>query len=440
MIIETPRQHYPVVIVGGGPAGISVATRLAELGQHDILLLESGRVEYDQKQNALGKIEAEGDLTSEYFQQHNLRLFGGATAVWGGFCATLEQRAFQTGQWPIAYDELARFYPHAARILELPDSAWQRPVIPIDGTDELVYRPFYLSPPVRFGKKFLPIIRNNKQISLLPGHTLTKIRHSNGRAESLLVNDADGRSREIRADQIVIAAGGIQNARLLQLSGLESPATGRYLMEHPHLYAYGKIMLAKPVIDASRKSSGRRVDALQLSDVLCENLGLLSFSVGLNDGRDEHGLPDSDGGMLQLGVTIRAEMSPLASNRVSLAQRHDHFDQPETKINFHFDYDAILKKSWQQFGESLLRNGLGRISSYHTDYDITGGGHMIGTTRMGLSSADSVVDSDCRLHQLDNLYLAGSSVFPAGAAANPTFSIVALALRLAEHLSGRLTA
>ena len=48
-----------------------------------------------------------------------------------------------------------------------------------------------------------------------------------------------------------------------------------------------------------------------------------------------------------------------------------------------------------------------------------------------------VVDADCRVHGIDNLYVAGSSVFPTSGAANPTLTIVALALRLADHLAGR---
>jgi len=62
----------------------------------------------------------------------------------------------------------------------------------------------------------------------------------------------------------------------------------------------------------------------------------------------------------------------------------------------------------------------------------------MGTTRMGLSAADSVVDSNCRVHTTDNLYVAGSSVFPAGGASNPTYTIVAMALRLGAHLASTL--
>jgi choline dehydrogenase-like flavoprotein len=63
----------------------------------------------------------------------------------------------------------------------------------------------------------------------------------------------------------------------------------------------------------------------------------------------------------------------------------------------------------------------------------------MGTTRMAADPRQGVVDADCRVHGIDNLYVAGSSVFPTCGAANPTLTIVALALRLADHLRERLS-
>ena len=60
--------------------------------------------------------------------------------------------------------------------------------------------------------------------------------------------------------------------------------------------------------------------------------------------------------------------------------------------------------------------------------------HPMGTTRMSGSPATGVVDSNCRVHGVSNLYVAGSSVFPTGGHANPTLLIIALAARLADHI------
>jgi choline dehydrogenase-like flavoprotein len=60
--------------------------------------------------------------------------------------------------------------------------------------------------------------------------------------------------------------------------------------------------------------------------------------------------------------------------------------------------------------------------------------HQMGTTRMHIDPTQGVVDENCRVHGISNLYIAGSSVFPTGGSANPTLNIVALAIRLADYI------
>jgi choline dehydrogenase-like flavoprotein len=94
--------------------------------------------------------------------------------------------------------------------------------------------------------------------------------------------------------------------------------------------------------------------------------------------------------------------------------------------------DATLRL----LGEALIRRGRGRVrvNNDRLYRDVVGQGHTLGTTRMGDSATSSVVDADCRVHGYANLFVAGSSVFPSGGFANPTITIVALALRLADRL------
>ena len=115
-----------------------------------------------------------------------------------------------------------------------------------------------------------------------------------------------------------------------------------------------------------------------------------------------------------------------------LGERQIVLDWRFTKV-----YEAAPLRIAQLLGREFGVSGLGRLQigievGGHNDH--MGGHHHMGTTRMSSSPADGVVDTDCRLHGVRNLYVAGSSVFPTGGAINPTLSIVALAVRLSDHL------
>ena len=135
------------------------------------------------------------------------------------------------------------------------------------------------------------------------------------------------------------------------------------------------------------------------------------------------------------GMHILAEMSSLVSNRVSLSStRKDFLGQPIAHINFRF-IPRDVHAAADLLNAELVRSGLGRMSILPKELSFGGGGHMIGTTRMGHNPNTSVTDAQGRVHGIENLYVAGSSLFPAAAGAHPTLTIVALALRLADHLA-----
>ena len=106
-----------------------------------------------------------------------------------------------------------------------------------------------------------------------------------------------------------------------------------------------------------------------------------------------------------------------------------------------------MLESTLRVGEELARLKLGRIKI--EEWLLAGedvwpnwiwsGCHHMGTTRMSDDPGSGVVDRDCRVHGVTNLYVAGSSVFPTGGYVTPTFTIVALALRMADHIKERIT-
>ena len=108
---------------------------------------------------------------------------------------------------------------------------------------------------------------------------------------------------------------------------------------------------------------------------------------------------------------------------------------------------ATIRACGLEVGRYLARREMGRVKLFDwvldDDLSLPGleqgqelaGYHHMGTTRMGTTPRDGVVDRDCRVFGIDNLYIAGSSVFRTSGHANPTLTIVQLALRLVDHLA-----
>ncbi len=132
-------------------------------------------------------------------------------------------------------------------------------------------------------------------------------------------------------------------------------------------------------------------------------------------------------------------MSPAASNRVFLTEERNRSGlyRPSVKCVVDAEDRLSVDRTLRRLGHSLIETGKGRvrIDNGRLYRSVTGGGHLMGTTRMGATPSGSVVDRDCRVHGYTNLFVAGSSVFPSGGYANPTLTIVALALRLADAIA-----
>lgn len=444
MILNEPKhRHYDVIILGSGPAGITTALELSKDPSLTIAVIESGLLEPHPTIQALASVQLHGDLPDDYFPMHTQRCFGGTSTIWGGFCAVLEKRAFTAQEWPIPYQELNRWYPAAARIIELPEAAYRQPTVAIEGTSELVYKPFYVSPPVRFNKKYHSFFQHHPRVDLILGSTGFRLITQGRTVTALELRDSLGPQLSptfVSADTFVLACGGVGNPRMLQLSDIVGQMpVGRGLMEHPHLYAVADMYLDRDRLPVGAEEDPHLVHALQLSDSYCVENGVLSFSADFNQRQmTPTVLLGKRREMLHTPVTIRAEIAPDFRNSVGDSDQRSYLGAPLPRVDFHYRYRDLASESWHLFGKALLRSGLGRPSVLQPEFKLHDGGHLMGTTRMGLSAADSVVDSNCRVHTTDNLYVAGSSVFPAGGASNPTYTIVAMALRLGAHLASTL--
>lgn len=141
-------------------------------------------------------------------------------------------------------------------------------------------------------------------------------------------------------------------------------------------------------------------------------------------------------------LDFHAEQEPIASSRVVLSEERDPLGVPRLAVDWRYSAQDVrtAQEAIRLFAQDIQSSGIGvfeydpgSIELEMTRYGAYGG-HHLGTARMGTDRRKSVVDADCRVHGIRNLYIASGAVFPTSSQANPTLTIVALAMRLAARL------
>jgi len=144
-------------------------------------------------------------------------------------------------------------------------------------------------------------------------------------------------------------------------------------------------------------------------------------------------------------LTYHAEAAPNSESRVTLGEGTDSFGLPRLRIDLRFS-DADIQSTIRAHG--VLDQALRRSGKAHVEYlarpeelaarvleQATDGYHQLGLTRMGTDPAQSIVDRNCQVHGVENLFIASGSVFPTSGQGNPTLLTAALAIRLAGYLA-----
>ena len=458
-LADGPRfgRPYDAFIIGSGPAGIALALTLAER-KKQVLVFESGEV--GSARSELANTIGYGHYSGDYWNLHSTRSFGGTSDVWSGWCTTLREFDFDnpaTGvRWPIARSSLQPYYTKAAPFLDRDPTFldYETPLLP-----GFTYRPVSVDAPTRFGAKYLDTLTSSPLVHVAPGCTVVALDANESRSVvTELAYVQHKRENTIRlavhaAQNVVLAAGGIGNARLLlqpranqEVSvGNESGQVGRFLMEHPHFHRAGECAVD---IEVDRywpaENRGHGVHAVVANEGLSRERGLYGCSLQWSRKTTDHEMARylstvHKRPFYHYAITARAEMLPSESNRVFLTAERDalglHRPAARCVVDARDYFNVEL--SLRLLGEALITLGRGRVrvNNDRIYKQTAGGGHIMGTTRMGRSRATSVVDEECRVHGYDNLFVAGSSVFPSGGFANPTLTIVALALRLGDRLA-----
>jgi choline dehydrogenase-like flavoprotein len=518
-----PQLAAEVVVIGAGAAGLTLARRLVE-GGRSVLLLESGGIDYEA---ATAELNRGSNIGQEYYplEDSRLRFVGGTTAIWGGRVAELDAMDFQQRDWvphsgwPFGLATLDPYYAEARLLLDLP-AAWpaRRPSLldRFDGGD-IERRDWLIDPRFdRFGFAAQRELIDRPRLTLVTHATVREIvAAANGsRIERVDVVGPGGEQAKVVGHDFVLAAGGMENPRLLLASrslmpgglGNDHDLVGRFFMEHPH--GRGGRVIAPPttvwkLIEAFQKQVIGTFETAALvrpSDRLQREKGILNSALALAVRPHEGGrqpaltaaylaakhrlhptrrgraawrvyksagraLRRSVGPLIwwlrsrrpgnELAVVLRAEQAPNPDSRVIL--RRDELDSAGVpRITLDWRLDPLDRQSAavlvEAFGGELKRLGLGRVEvaewlergeeDWVSDPLVSvhplGGYHHMGTTRMAADPRHGVTDGHGRVHGLANLWVGGSSLFPTGGWANPTLTILALALRQADRLLGRV--
>ncbi|CAN5895402.1 GMC family oxidoreductase [soil metagenome] len=323
-----------------------------------------------------------------------------------------------------------------------------------------------------------------------------------GRIDGLRVRTTADSTFEVKPRITVLATGGIENARMLLLSrdrhpngiGNANDLVGRFFQEH--LSIRGGIIEPQSPGLADRmglyfkhRNEDTRIHAkLTVSEKTLREQHLLNcafFVTHISASRAQEGtrsfvtwrramtwqpkppnlslhaarvltsLPSVGRTAIQelrgkrkpdtLQLLAEAEQAPNPDSRVTLSpSARDGLGQPRAVLDWRtteLDRRSIAT-SQDIIDQSLRASGIGRLERKVGEEQpagmFSGHWHHMGTTRMHESPRHGVVDANCRVHDVANLFVAGSSVFPTSGYANPTFTIVALALRLADHLKSEL--
>ncbi len=459
MIEQTPIQdgearEADLCIVGCGAAGLALASRFIKSGR-SVIMIESGGATPVPASDARYAFISERQEVALHSRMHG---FGGTTARWAGRWQWLdpidfEQRAWVPNSgWPITRDELIPYYEQADAFVGL-SSVSTLPVstlFPHDKALEAAGMRFEHETRTHWGKRLRTQFDASTDIAIHLGAHAARLEAQSGRIVALHAYQGDA-AFEVRAKTFVVAAGGIENARLLLLSGLGGDAAGRYYMDHPKapagvIEAFSNVPLGDSAF-FHRRSGPRTV--YRIAETIQRGESLLNSHLVLEPltptGRlarlYNRIVPPEDSPVI--AVRNYLEQPPIPGNRVRLSEELDPFGLPRASVSW--DIDDMTRETanalHRHLRSAVESTGIGMLESPLLDGTPIAWGdasHHLGTTRMGTHEETSVVDKNCRVHTVDNLYVAGSSVFPTGGSAPPTATAVALAFRLAEHIRSTL--
>ncbi len=473
---HSANRQCDLLILGAGPAGITVALETAAKAPDlNIIVAEAGGLEPSSAAE-LDLYAGDSEGSSPYsLSTTRLRYFGGTSGHWGGWCRPLDAIDFIARQqaglagWPINKPELMSHYRAAHQWLDIPDDNYdpkrlepglQEKLIDFSGNEWFQNRLFHFSPPTRFGTKYRSAIEQSDSIECLLNAAAVSYEHTDTRLNKVTVGGLHGQQITIQANRVVIAMGGMESARHLllmqqqgwQAAGLNSPKLARGFADHFGLRPGILQLQADRIYQRTESSTGPVMPIItptpealtsEAWQNACMMLQITPAANRLPPGYTNHQALGFLGGDTW-SYTVQMVLQPRSNenSRLELSTQTDALGLPRIKLFWEIDprdYQSA-QSIFTRFTHEIGRLGLGRGQLKPLDTKLrrrsaSGTAHHMGTARMAEHAADGVVDRNLKVFGTDNLYVAGSAVFPSFGYSNPTMTIVALAHRLAAHLT-----
>jgi len=479
-----------LAIIGGGPAGIAIALALASTSLR-VVLLESGGMSFEPATQALYNGAKEG-VTYLGLQASRMRFLGGGTNIWGGWSRPMDHIEFEErvwmphSGWPFGVEALTPYYPRAQTLCEAgawlyeKAEAWSQEEMPIIALGEggVATRWFQFSRmrgsvlPTHFGERYADDLKRVRNLTTYLHANVTRLGldQSGAKINQLDVATLTGRHFTVKPKATVLATGAIEIARLMLASNDVKPAgvgndndvVGRYFADHPIPRDIATLVLfdakLKPYYLNPQEMQGAILRAgLFPSEKFRRTKQMLDSSITIERPTllDDFGKAAVAATAKSLGVDGHnavaftlgggCEVTPDPDCRVTLDRERDALGMPRIKLQMRLSDSDLnhFRETLKELGRQLLvsRAGMVRLNMKERGQWLAGldwGNHHMGTARAHVDPKKGAVDANLKVHGITNLFLAGSAVYPTYGAVNPTLSIVALALRLADHVKGVL--
>lgn len=458
VLSAAPQTQYmaDIAIIGSGPAGLALAQQLSRRGVK-VTIIESGTADtvtrHGQQRN---RVLDSGNGLPYNLSAASIRKVGGTSHIWGGRCPRLVEddircrsRYGYAADWPLEYSELVSFYCQAERFLNVfspllscgPTSindASVKLAQQLRSMDLKAVMPAGVTlnsqgryQPNRLAHTTVPDLLSGPNTTLLTGVTARKLNiNKQGVCQSVSCTDDAGHDVQVYCKTAIVCGGTIQAARLLMLSDTSAGErglgnTGGHLganfMDHPVVR-----MSARARDGAANNYGYGQAHAWQwYGKYRHQGVGAYLPLIVSDDPRSKS----------RFFFDIVCEQEPQKVNALTLdSSKVDQFGDALPSMWFErskFDISTASHARATVRGFIEQSPSLEFVSQAKT---WLGCHHLMGTTRMASNDRDGVVDANLKVFGVDNLYVASGSVFPSGAGVNPTLTIVALAIRLADHL------